>query len=107
MKVAHLLEEYEMGLLGTELEQLWTAEGNRRNLQELAIHFNQQLLQQALEEAGIRTLDGEIETIYRLLTTYDTLDQVRIRHRLERNGVNVDELIDDFVIYDTILSYIK
>ena len=107
VKVARLIEEYEMDSLGADLEQLWTADENRQSLRELATYFNQQLLKRALEEADVRTLDGEIENIYRLLTNDSSPDQVRIRRQLERDGIDVDELVDDFVTYQAIRTYLK
>jgi hypothetical protein len=107
--VARLIEEYDLPGLGDELEQLWTAEENRRSLRELATYFNQQLLQQALTEANIQYLDGEIENTYRLLSDGDvsSAEKTRVRRRLERDGVDVDALQKNFVTYQAIRSYLK
>jgi hypothetical protein len=107
-KVARLIEEYGMDGLGAELERLWTATEDRRSLRELATYFNRQLLQNALEEADIRPLDGEVENIYRLLTDEDGgADRTRIRRRLERDGLDVEALEKDFVTYQAIRTYLK
>lgn len=107
--MARLIEEYDLPGLGDELEQLWTAEENRRSLRELATYFNQQLLQQALTEANIQYLDGEIENTYRLLSDGDvsSAEKTRVRRRLERDGVDVDALQKNFVTYQAIRSYLK
>lgn len=107
VKVARLIEEHEMDSLGAELEQLWTADENRQSLRELATYFNQQLLKRVLEEADVRTLDGEVENIYRLLTNDSSPDRVRIRRQLERDGIDVDGLLSDFVTYQAIRTYLK
>lgn len=108
-KVARLIEEYELGGLGAELERLWTADEDRQSLRDLADYFNQHLLEAALDEANVQHLEGEIENTYRLLTDDDvsSADRMRVRRRLERDGIDVDELETDFVTYQAIRSYLK
>jgi hypothetical protein len=108
-KVARLLEEYELRDLGDELEQMWTAETDRRSLRELADYFNQHLLQRKLEGANAQPLDGEVENIYRLLTadTVSGAEQTRVQRQLERDGIDVDALQSDFVTYQAIRTYLK
>ncbi|QLD87087.1 hypothetical protein HWV23_15600 [Natronomonas halophila] len=108
-KVARLIEEYDLQGLGTELEQLWTAEEDRRSLRDLAAYFNRKLLEQALEAANVQQLDGEVENTYRLLTDDDvsSAESTRIERRLERDGVDVESLVSDFVTYQAIRTYLK
>ena len=108
-KVARLIDEYDLRGLGAELERSWTAEKNRKSLRKLASYFNQQLLRRALDGANIQHLDGELENTYRLLTDDDvsSAESTRIKRRLERDGVDVDELKSDFVTYQAIRSYLK
>ena len=108
-KVARLLEEYGLQGLGDELEQLWTAETDRRSLRELADYFNQQLLQQKLEQSNAQPLDGEVENIYRLLTadTVSGAERTRVQRQLERDGIDVDALESDFITYQAIRTYLK
>jgi hypothetical protein len=107
-KVVRLIEEYEIEEIGDELEQLWTAAEDRQSLRELATLFNRRLLQQALEEADVRPLEGEVENIYRLLTGETSgADRTRIRRRLERDGLEVEQLEKDFVTYQAIRTYLK
>jgi hypothetical protein len=108
-KVARLIDDYDLQGLGAELEQLWTAEEDRKSLRALASYFNRQLLERALEEANVQYLDGEIENIYRLLTDDEvsSAESTRVKRRLERDGVDVDELKSDFVTYQAIRSYLK
>lgn len=108
-KVGRLIEEYDLHGLGAELERLWTADEDRRSLRDLADYFNQQLLMQALETAAVQPLDGEIENTYRLLTNDEvsSAEYTRIKRRLERDGVDVETLLDDFVTYQAIRTYLK
>lgn len=109
-KVARLIEEYELDNLGAEMERLWTAESDeRRSLRDLAEIFNQKLLEKEMVDAGLETLDGEVQNFYRLLTGSDVrkADQMRTQRRLEREGLDVDALIKDFVTYQAIRNYLK
>lgn len=108
-KVQKLIKEFDLEGLGAELEQLWTADDDRRSLRDLAQYFNQQLLAKALEDATVQPLDGEIENMYRLLTDDEvsSAESTRIKRRLEREGVDVDKLLSDFVTYQAIRTYLK
>lgn len=109
-KVARLIDEYGLGdEFGDRLEALWTAKGEEReSLRTLATRFNRRLLEAELTVAGVSTLDGEVENLYRLLTDEDVSSGVRTetRARLEREGVDVDGLDRDFVTYQAIRSYL-
>jgi len=106
-KVARLLDEHDLEGLGAEMETRWTAENDRMSLRALADYFNQEVLRTHLEDAGIDTLDGEIENIYRLLTDdVSAAERTRLHRRLERDGLDVDTLKDGFVTYQAIRSYL-
>jgi len=109
-KVARLIEKYDLGAdYGSQLEERWTANGNlRESLRDLADRFNRRLLRAALDGADISTVDGEVDNFYRLLTddNVSSGNRTEARGRLERNGINVDELERDFVTYQAIRSYL-
>jgi hypothetical protein len=109
-KVAHLIEEYDLDGLGAELEARWTGDGvERSSLRDLADRFNRRLLEQALLEAGMNTLESDVETIYEHLTSDDVSTGVRMdtHNRLDRNGIDPGELERDFVTYQAIRTYLK
>jgi hypothetical protein len=110
-KVARLIDTYELGEeTGAQLERRWTAEGDEReSLRTLADRFNKQVLAAAVNSAGMSTVDGEVDNLYRLLTSPDVSsgNRTEVRRRLERNGVDVDQLKRDFVTYQAIRSYLK
>ncbi len=110
-KVARLIEEYGFDeSFGDRLETLWTADRERRkSLRDLADLFNRRLLKARMTGAGMSTLDGEVDNIYRLLMADDVSSGTRVetRTRLERNGIDVDRLERDFVSYQAIRSYLK
>lgn len=108
-KVVRLLETYDLQGLGAELEQLWTADQDRKSLRELAAYFNQHLVEQTLEEANVQFLDGEVANIHRLLTDDDvsSAEYTRVCRQLERDDIDVDALEDDFVTYQAIRTYLK
>jgi len=108
-KVARLIDEYDLQGLGAEFEQQWTAEEDRKSLRELAREFNWRVIEQALQEANIKYLDGEIKNTYRLLTDDEvsSAESTRVKRRLERDGVDVDTLENNFVTYQAIRNYLK
>lgn len=107
-KVARLIQKYDLDGIGAELESRWTATEDRSSLRELATDFNRELVQSAMVEAGISTLPGEAENAYDLLTGNEVsgADRTRIRRRLERAGVPVESLLDDFVSYQAVRTYL-
>jgi hypothetical protein len=108
-KVARLCDEYGLEGAGEELEMLWTApDEERRSLRSLADRFNQRLLAEAMSESGMQPVANEDERLYSVLAADEasSADQTRVRRRLERNGVDVDRLLEDFVSYQTIRRYL-
>jgi len=109
-KVARLIDEYELTTLGPEMERRWTSDGDDRlSLRALADRFNRRLLEAKMTEAGMQPLSGEVENTYRLLTDDDvgSADETRTRRRLEREGVDVETVLDDFVTYQAVRTYLK
>lgn len=107
-KVARLLDKYDLKGLGTEMEARWTADEDRMSLRSLADYFNQEVLRSCFEDAGIDTLDGELENIYRLLSDdVSAAERTRVRRRLQRDGLDVNAIEDDFVTYQAIRTYLK
>jgi hypothetical protein len=108
-KIGRLIDRYGLDGVGAELEARWTAErGERHSLRDLADFFNECLLETAMREAGIDTLEGEVANTYRLLTDEDvsTGMQTETRRKLERGGVDVERLTADFVSYQAIRTYL-
>lgn len=110
-KVARLIDDYGLGAAyGDHLETLWTADGSEReSLRTLADRFNKRLLEVAITEAGMSTVDGEVANIYRLLTDdgVSSGNRIEARRRLEQHGLGADELTQDFVTYQAIRTFLK
>ncbi|MFB6150511.1 MAG: rod-determining factor RdfA [Haloarculaceae archaeon] len=109
-KVERVIREYGLEGLGEELERYWLGEGReRRSLRELADLFNRRVLESALNDANVMTLQGELANTYDLLTGDDITEGARtqVRNRLEREGVDVDDLLDDFVSHYAIHTYLR
>lgn len=110
LKLVRLIDQYDLEGMGSTLERRWTAEETERSsLRDLAGYFNRELLSAAMADAGMQPLDGEVENVYRLLTAEDVGggDRTRMRRRLEREGIDVDTLVDDFVTYQAVRTYLK
>lgn len=61
-----------------------------------------------LVNAGIQLLAGEVESLYRLLTADDigAAEQTCARRRLEREGIDVQSLLSNFVSYQSVRTYL-
>ena len=95
-KVGRLIEKYDLTGMDDQLIDFWTSDDeDNRSLRELADYFNREILRAAMNEAGMTTLDGEIENTYRLLTAEDVSTGVRTQAEttLERNGIDIETLI--------------
>lgn len=108
-KVARLIDSYGLGDLGEELEERWTATGDaHESLRNLAADVNRRILRVAMEAEGIRTVEGEVENLYSLLTE-DGVSQAegtRAVRRLQRAGVDIDSVQRDFVSYQAVRTYL-
>jgi hypothetical protein len=110
-KVAALIKKYDFDdSFGDELEAAWTADKpDRKSLRELAEMFNHRVLKSQMTAAGLSTLDGEVSNIYRLLTAEEVSSGMKIeaKNRLKQNGIDVEELKQDFISYQAMRSYLK
>lgn len=109
-KVARVIAEYDRESLGEELAERWLATGERgMSLRDLATYCNEQLLEAALEHSEMNTFDVDVETMYEQLTDDDVSSGTRtnVERRLERNGVDVDALRDDFVTHQAVHTYLR
>lgn len=109
-KVGAVAERYDLAEISTDLEVLWTEEGESRySLRELAEYFNQQVLEAAMLDAGMNPLEGEAANAYRLLAGEESGagHRVQAEHRLEFEGVPVETVTDDFVTHQTVYRHLK
>jgi hypothetical protein len=106
-KVERVMDRYGLEM-GERLEELWVGEGENRSLRELAELFNVRVLEAAMREASVDTLEGEAENTYELLTEGDVSEGVKTqtRRKLERNDLDVDQLERDFVSHQAIYTYL-
>lgn len=107
-KIPRVAEKYGLADIEDELVRLRTGE-DPLSLRNLARYFNERLLEVAMREAGIDALEGEVENVYRLLTSDETSTGVRTetKKKLERDGINVAELQSDFVSYQAVRTYLR
>ena len=108
-KTGRILTEYDLQDLRDCLPELWRGDdGEELSLRELARRININIVREVLAEAGENPLDGEAENTYRLLGDDDVSVGVRTqqRNRLERAGIDVDALEDDFVTHQAVYTYL-
>lgn len=109
-KVGRVAEAY--GLTGIDedlVDRRTGASGEGWSLRDLADYFNQSVLRRALEDADTTPLEGEVENIYRLLTDDDVSEGMRVRtgKRLEREGVDFEDVEGSFVSHPTMGRHLR
>lgn len=106
--MARLIDRYDLSGVGDELVAQWTRPDDRKSLRELADEFNERLVRAALADAGVETITDDVEHLYAVLSEQagSAGERTQVRRRLERSGVDVDALTDDFVSYQAVRSYL-
>jgi len=106
-KVARVIEEYDLDSMGAQLEAAWTDEtGDRTSLRDLADEFNEAVLEAALREAGVTPLNFEVSGTHEALRNGSGSEATRAERRLEREGIDPNALVDDFVTHQAIHTYL-
>lgn len=107
-KVLRLIRKYDLEGVGDDLETRWTRSEDRTSLRELADSFNERLLRAALADADVDTITDDLGRLYALLNGDEGSrgEQTAAKRRLERAGVDVETLTDEFVSYGAIRSYL-
>lgn len=106
-KVGRVLEEYDLTETRETLEARWTGvSGERTSLRDLADEINKRILEAELRRTGAAPSDFETEGIYEALRHESGSDGIRARRRLERRGVDLDTLTEDFVTHTAVHTYL-
>ena len=106
-KVARVIQKYNLDSMGASLEAAWTGEaGERTSLRDLADEFNEAVLEAALREESISSVNIDVSSTYAALHGDSDLSATRARRRLEREGIDVDKLTGDFVTHQAIHTYL-
>lgn len=106
-KVARVIEAYDLDGMGESMEAAWTGEtGERTSLRDLADEFNEAVLEAALRDAGTSSVAIDTSSMYETLQGDSGSETTRTRRRLEREGIDPDELSEDFVTHQAIHTYL-
>lgn len=106
-KVERLIDEYDLDV-GPELIDAWTREQNRRSLRNLARYFNRELLRERLDRHGVSSVGMDVETVYRHLRGEESAgSQTRVHRQLDREGVDVESLREEFVSHTAIRTFLR
>ncbi len=109
-KVGRVLAEYDLPQLAEELPSRWLGEnGDQQSLRSLAHQINRRILEAAMVEAGMTPLEGEVANYYRLLTDTDVSsgDRTQAQRSLERDGVDVETVLNDFVTHQAVHTFLQ
>jgi hypothetical protein len=107
-KVPRVIRTYGLDGTGDRLEAYWTREEDRYSLRELADVLNRRVLEAAMVDAGMQPLDDEVASRYRALTDDDVSRGVQreVERTLERAGVDVESVRDDFVSHQAVHTFL-
>jgi len=102
-KVGRVASDFGFQATLADLGERWAAEEGP-GLRPLARTFNTRVVHERLLQAGNRSLDGEADLLYRLLTDDDVenAERARARQRLAELDIDPEKLIESFVSYRTI-----
>jgi hypothetical protein len=120
-KISRLIQQYDLTGVESSLVRYWTHESDqqRKSVRELTSWFNQELMKIVLDEytGGMIPSEYTTEEITVRLQAHDsTASKYReipnreitdVLQWLRENDVPVDELIDDFVSYGTMYTYLR
>lgn len=107
-KVGTVIQRYSLNGMAEKLERRWLGvDGDSHSLRDLAVYFNTELLRSVLEDADYRHA-GDVDTIYNQLTGDDVSrgEQTRLQKQLERAGVDIETLQQDFVTHQAIHTFL-
>lgn len=107
-KVARVIRKYELDGVGDDLEARWTRPDERESLRDLADRFNERVVRAALADAEVEMLTDDVGHLYEVLAgdAGSAGERTQTIRRLERAGVDVDALIDDFASYQAVRTYL-
>ncbi|PHQ39900.1 hypothetical protein DJ69_03740 [Halorubrum persicum] len=106
-KVVRVIRKYDLDGMGANLEAAWTGEtGERTSLRDLADEFNEAVLEATLRNASVSPLNVDVLSTYEALHGGSRSSSTRACRRLEREGIDVDELTGNFVTHQAIHTYL-
>lgn len=115
-KIPALIEKYELDNVDKKMVAKWTHPDRDRRwtLKRIRSWFNQSILRAAMIQSGMNPVPGEVEYGYEYLRNdlendeLNESDRQDFIDRLESNGVDTDEIMDDFISSNTtFLNYLS
>lgn len=107
-KVDRVRDRYDLRDLDERLERRYNL-GDEVGVRDLEEYLNTWILRRAINEAGMVTLDGEVDNYHRLLTD-DNVSECAFEgayRELKQGGLDVDAVVDDFVSYQTVRKHLN
>lgn len=105
-KVCRVLGERDIEEYDDRMLSQWQGDGSqRKGYRQLAEWLNVTLLRREMDKAGLTTLGEEANSKYQRLQS-DESSAGDVANMLEREGIDVDRLRDDFVSYGVVRTHI-
>jgi hypothetical protein len=106
-KVDYVSQKHDLKQLDDRIRR--RRENEDYSLRDLETYVNSRVLRAAMERAGMSVLEGRAEDYYERLANEeeDSLKHKEARRHLRDAGVAVDEVMDDFVCYQTVRKHLN
>ncbi|MWV38433.1 MULTISPECIES: rod-determining factor RdfA [Natrialba] len=105
-KVCRVLEDHDLEHYDERLLEEWRGDGSqRKGYRQLARWLNVTLLRREMDKVGLSTLGDEAESKYDRLREEGTTSS-EVAAMLEREGIDVERLQDDFVSYGVVRTHL-
>lgn len=108
-KVGEIVRDSLADGMHEQLRARWIGDGEEsQSVRALTRFFNETILECRLGEADVETLEGEVDTLYDHLSGNTSKGmETQVSRQLERHGVDVDAVVDEFVSHQTIYRHLK
>jgi len=108
-KVGRVVRDSLTPEINEALERRWLGDGEaEKSVRELAEWFNEAVLEARLDRAGVDTLRGEVSTLYSHLSGDESTGmETQATRQLQRRGLDVDDVTDDFVSHQTMYRHLR
>lgn len=104
-KVDRIGEKYGLDGLDGRLERRRSQKD--ASLRQLESHINREVLKRAMTSAGKDPIKGEAANLLDHLRGDDEISRKEARRELRRQGIDVNELEEDFVSYQTVRKHLN
>ena len=109
LKVPRVLKKYNIEAFGDKMGEMWARDTDRYSVRELEVKLNAKSIASACQRAGEAIDEVTAEDYYRKIATEESEGYIQEQtiKKLDKIGVDIDELRNDFVSYHSVYTYLQ